>query len=182
MIWPETISTGSFRYLIEIGVTPEFFATSCLLIGSLRTCALIFNGQGLPWSAVARAICATFGSVVFAHLAWMLLYLKNDTGEVSLGVGTYALLALAECYSCMRAGTDVNEIRYKKTSIACGPLPSATIMPSESFSSGEQSNKECDGRIGTVSNIAVRRGVHFDSNNDPRQSSLFEGHEDRERT
>jgi hypothetical protein len=126
--WPNAISGGNFRYLIQIGVTPQLFFWSCFLVGCARAIALFFNGKGLPWSARLRALCAIFGAVVFGHLALTLAFIVKDGNPMPLGFWTHGLLVLAEMYSCLRAGADVNEASYKRPN----PVLSARIVSTES--------------------------------------------------
>lgn len=120
-IWPDTISKGAFKYLNVFGLSPIMMV--CLLgaFSYMRVMALYYNGRGLPWSARARFVCSVFGVYIFGHMALALAYLKTETGELSLGVGTHVILAGAELYSCLRAGADVNEKR--KT----GPIETVVV-------------------------------------------------------
>lgn len=173
LFMPETIETGSFRFISEIGVSPFWYILSLMTVAAIRLTALIFNGQGLPWSAVLRAVCAIFGGVVFAHMAWVLLYFTDDNGVA----GSYALLAVAECFSCMRAGADVNELRNKKYTLGGGPQLVPTIVAVEVVSSGEQPDQERSGRSGSIPNFANGNGHDTGHRDQHRQLTLFEREE-----
>ena len=108
LVTPLSLEKGAFRYVIDIGISASVFKWSCLVFGLTTCLALYYNGRGLPWTARIRAVCAVFRAIVFGHLSLSLAYLTKDTGTISLGVGTHALLACAEIYSCLRAGADVN--------------------------------------------------------------------------
>jgi hypothetical protein len=95
--------------------------------GTIRTIALAFNGAGLPWSARVRALCAIFGAVVFGHLALTLAFIVKDGNPMPLGFWTHGFLVLAEMYSCLRAGADVNEAFYRRTN----PCLSARIVATD---------------------------------------------------
>lgn len=110
---------------------------------------------------------------MFAHMAWLLLYFTNDTAVVV----TYALLAFTECYSCMRAGADVNEIRDKKLVAGGSSMLVDSVLAVEVVSSGGKSNKERDGRSGTVPYPAIGNGHDTGHSGQHRQYSLFEGDE-----
>jgi hypothetical protein len=110
---PDTLIAGSFRYMTALHITPGMFAFACIAAGLARFFALYFNGYGLPWSARVRALTAVFGALVFSIMGLSLVFLTKDTGTLSLGAGTHFLLAAAELYSCLRAGSDVNE-QYRR--------------------------------------------------------------------
>jgi hypothetical protein len=109
LITPATIQFGAFKYMLALGITPRLFICTCLLLGCSRLCALYYNGRGLPWTAMIRAVGSILGAITFGFMSLSLAFLTFDTGTISLGVGTHALLACAEIYSCLRAGVDANE-------------------------------------------------------------------------
>lgn len=113
---PDTLATGSFRYITALGITPDSFAFACGIVGLLRVTALYFNGYGLPWSARVRALSAIFGALVFSLMGLSLVFLTRDTGTLSIGAGTHFILAAGELYSCLRAGADVTE-KYRRDAI-----------------------------------------------------------------
>jgi hypothetical protein len=115
LVWPDTLEAGAFKYLLAMGFAPGMFGSALLSITIFRVFALIFNGRRLPWSARVRAFGAMVGVYVFAHLAFALFVLTmKETGEPSISIGTYALLACGELFSCLRAGADVNEKPYSE--------------------------------------------------------------------
>jgi hypothetical protein len=107
------LTTVLSRYMTALHITPGMFAFACIAAGLARFFALYFNGYGLPWSARVRALTAVFGALVFSIMGLSLVFLTKDTGTLSLGAGTHFLLAAAELYSCLRAGSDVNE-QYRR--------------------------------------------------------------------
>jgi hypothetical protein len=115
LVWPDTLEAGAFKYLLAMGFVPGMFGSALLSISIFRILALIFNGRRLPWSARVRAFGAMVGVYVFAHLTFALFVLAmKETGEPSISIGTYALLACGELFSCLRAGADVNEKPYSE--------------------------------------------------------------------
>lgn len=105
-VTPQTVARGSFRYLLELGLTPAGLAVFFFLVGIARALALYLNGRWHPYGPRLRAGGALFGAMIWALMALALAYLTFETGTVSVGVPVYACLAGAEIYSCLRAGAD----------------------------------------------------------------------------
>ena len=108
---PETISKGAFKYLSVpgpqgLGIPWQLFAAVMLTCAFAWFVALLFNGNGLPWTARTRAICSIVCAVTLAYMALCLWRLSPDTLTYSLGIGSHAIWGAGALYSCLRAGLD----------------------------------------------------------------------------
>lgn len=125
-----------------------------------------------------------FGGVVFAHMAWVLVYLSHDTGQPSMEVGTYILLSMVEVFTCMRAGADVNEVSNNNSIAGGGNRLVTTIVPDETLRNGSsatsESDKERSGRAGSIPDLANGSGADPGDHHNSWQLSLFERDEIRQ--
>lgn len=103
MIWPNSIESGSFRYVLTV-VSATTIVGIYMAIGLARIAALIANGHWEFWGPIIRAIGAFVGAVVWAQMAAALFMLIAEVGTPpSIGIPVYAVLALFELISMYRA-------------------------------------------------------------------------------
>lgn len=103
MIWPNSIESGSFRYLLTI-VSAQTIIVIYTIIGVARIAALIANGHWAFVGPIIRACGAFVGAVVWAQMAAALCLYSSERGSPpSIGIWVYAVLAFFELISMYRA-------------------------------------------------------------------------------
>lgn len=105
---PATIQRGSFRYMLDAGLTPSLLGPFFALVGVLRIIALYANGEWKPWGPRCRAAGALLGALIWGQMALALAQLTKDTSTISLGIPVYFCIILGELFSCYRAAADVD--------------------------------------------------------------------------
>lgn len=105
LIFPDALSSPSRLTSILMLVTAQQIAIFCLVFGIIRIAALIASERILPWCARIRGTCCIAGAAVWSQLA---VALAHSPGPPSPSFTIYAVLAIAELLSVLRARRDAN--------------------------------------------------------------------------
>lgn len=104
----DTLDSRTSSGFIAFGITEITIAVPLALVSGMRMAALIINGM---WrrSPLLRMVGAIFGLMCFSCLTLMIAwpYFIGVTNAPSTGIGTYALLAVADFIAAYRSGADV---------------------------------------------------------------------------
>lgn len=106
----DTLSTPAFAAFYRYDLTETFWGVVFGLVGATRISALIINGRW-PTGPWFRVIGACFGVIIWSEVSYMLYLTSVTAGVAATGIGTYAVLALADLWSVRRAMIDA---RYKR--------------------------------------------------------------------
>lgn len=106
MLPGDTLAGPQFEAFGRFGLTEEFWAWAFTLAGGARLSALYINGRW-PKSPHVRIVCAIFGAVSWAQVAYLLTVgTLLKTGIPNTGTGVYAALAIADLLAIVRAAFD----------------------------------------------------------------------------
>lgn len=105
LIWPEALSQSAFRYVLILS-SAETIATTLLIVGWARFCALMLNGQsiaGYKAGPFVRSVCAVISSAVWAQFVVALTQLSYTQGYPSPGIPIWFVITFAELYTAYGA-------------------------------------------------------------------------------
>lgn len=106
---PNSIAFGTFKYIVDIGVSQGAIAVILLVFGLLRFVALYVNGYWQPIGPRLRAGCALVAAIFWSQMLAALLLHSSDTQALSMAVPIYLFLTTGEIISCYRAAIDVRQ-------------------------------------------------------------------------
>lgn len=108
----DSLSVGSLRPLLALGVQEVWIAMVYGTMGAARLVTLVINGRwpNGPWLRVAGA---GFGFLMWSQVAMVIAWSGSQTGVATTGLAVYLPMALAELYSIFRASSDVRYTRSR---------------------------------------------------------------------
>lgn len=113
-IWPHSIGTGSYKLMLQVGVSAQFLSLTFGTFGILRMVALVVNGLWPTWGPRLRAIGAAGGAFVWAQMFMALTWYSLVTTyppSPSMGLSVYFFLMIGELRSCWIAATSVKRTK-----------------------------------------------------------------------
>jgi hypothetical protein len=104
-IWPATIGSSAFRYMLFVVSTP-FLGWFFLLAGTVRIAALISNGNWPVYGPCLRSLTAGATAIIWMQMDAALFMLVGINDAPSPGIPVYFALTIGELFSCYRALSD----------------------------------------------------------------------------
>lgn len=99
-LWPGTLSFGAFQWLLEVMSQPQI-GTFMIMVGWLRMCGLMLNGQTIGNKKIGpyvRAFCGVLAGSLWVQFALALLQLSIRQGFPSIGLPFWTMFTVAELY------------------------------------------------------------------------------------
>lgn len=106
LVWPESITTGAFTQLVSV-MSPGVVVAYALAVSIAGFAALLTNGRSLVWGPIVRSVCATGRAYLWSQMAYALFLVGMTRPTPSIGLGFWAVFAVAELYVAFRAMVDV---------------------------------------------------------------------------
>ena len=106
LMWPESITTGAFTQLVAV-MSPGVVAAYALAVSVAGFAALMTNGRSLVLGPIVRSFCATGRAYLWSQMAYALFLVGLTRPTPSIGLGFWAIFAVAELYVAFRAMVDV---------------------------------------------------------------------------
>lgn len=106
IVSPQSLESGSYRYMLGVGLHASLLSCLCLCGGGTRLCALMANGLWPLWGPRLRAFGAVAGAYLWFQMFLALASFTSPSGP-SIGLPVYFTLMVGEFVSCWRAATDV---------------------------------------------------------------------------
>lgn len=100
LVWPNTISFGAFQWILLV-MSQHFIAVFMILVGWLRMCGLMLNGQtifGKPFGPYSRSVGSILSATMWVQFSFALFLSSLDRGAPSIGLPFWTMFTVGELY------------------------------------------------------------------------------------